>query len=113
MPKQNYMSHSTGDFFGKRSNHKYIKDGLVIHLGNKYKAVKQFKKSKNKWKKELKALKNQNKILYSIAKKSGLRHKLKNIKNIKAKVSKKRSYSSTNYYRDKYYSYSSLSINID
>ena len=113
MPKKKYMPHSTGDFFGNHSNHKSVKDGLVIHLGNKDEAVKQFKKSKNKWKKELKSLKKQNKMLYSIAKKSGLRHKLNNIKNIKAKASNKRSYYSSNYYRDKYYSDSSLSINSD
>ena len=104
MTKQKYMLHITGGFFGKHSNHKSVKDGMVIRLGNKDEAVKQFKKFKNKWKKELKALKKQNKTLYSIFKKSGLRRELKNIKNIKAKVSKKRRCSSRNCSRDKYYS---------
>ena len=107
------MLHKTGDFFGKRSNHKSVKDGLVRHLGNKDETMKQFNKYKNKWKKEMKALKKQNKMMYSTAKKSGLRRELKNIKNIKAKACNERSYSSRNYSRKKYYSDSSLSINID
>ena len=113
MPKQKYMSHRTGDFFGNHSNHKSVKYGLVIHLGNKYEAVKQFKKSKNKWKKELKALKKQNKIMYSISKKSGLRHKLNNIKNIKAKASKKHSNYSSEPSRDELDSDPSLSRDSD
>ena len=40
--------------------------------------MKQYKKSKNKFKKELKDLKKQNQMLYSIYKKSGLHRKLKN-----------------------------------
>ena len=63
MPKQKYMLHLTGDFFGKRSNHKSVKDKLLIHLGNKDEAVKQFKNYKNKRKKNMKALKKQNKVL--------------------------------------------------
>ena len=41
-------------------------------MGSSAGAVKQYKKSKIKWKKELKALRKQNKMLASIAKKSGL-----------------------------------------
>ena len=48
-----------------------------------------------KWKKEVKDLKNQNKMLYSIAKKSGSRHKIKKIKNIRAEASNKTSFSSS------------------
>ena len=39
--------------------------------------MKQYKKSENKWKKELKDLKNQNKTLYKISKKSGSRREVK------------------------------------
>ena len=63
MPKQKYMLHLTGDFFGKRSNHKSVNDKLLIHLVNKDEAVKQFKNYKNKRKKNMKALKKQNKVL--------------------------------------------------
>ena len=56
--------------------------------------MKQYKKSE-KWKKDLKALKKQNKMLYRIPKKSGLRCETKNIKNIRAKASKKGSDSSS------------------
>ena len=66
-----------------------------------------------KWKKELKSLKNQNKIIYSIADKFGLRRELKNIKNIKYKASKKRSNSSSNYYRNDLDYVSSLSGDSD
>ena len=45
--------------------------------------VQQYKKSENKWKKELKALKKQNKILYSISNKYGSRREIKKIKKIK------------------------------
>ena len=51
------------------------------------------------------------KILYSISNKSGLRCELENIKNIRAKDSKKRHDDSSDYSRDNYYSNSSQSIN--
>ena len=50
--------------------------------------MKHYKNSNNKCKKELKALKNQ-KMRYSIAKESGSRREMENIKKIKAKASKK------------------------
>ena len=53
-------------------------------------AVKQYKKSKIKLKKELKDIKKLKNVLFSIAKKSGSRHELNKIKNIKANTSKKR-----------------------
>ena len=45
-------------------------------------AVKNCKKSESKWKKEVKAQKKQNKMLFSIAKKSSSCREPKNIKNI-------------------------------
>ena len=72
-------------------------------------AVKQYKKSENKWKKELKYLKKQNKILYSIANNSVSRCEIKKIKKIKVKASKKRRYDSSDYSRDESYSDFSLS----
>ena len=42
--------------------------------------VQQYKKSENKWKKELKALKKQNKIMYSISNKYGSRREIKKIR---------------------------------
>ena len=76
----------------KRSDQHYIKNGLGGALGNRADAVNQYKNSEHKWKKELKALKNQNKMLYSIAKNFGSRRELKNINNIKAEAYKKRRY---------------------
>ena len=57
--------------------------------------MQQYKNFENKWKKELKAIRKQKKIIYSIAKKSGLRRE---IKKIRAKYSKKTSVSSINYW---------------
>ena len=48
-----------------------------------------------KWNKELKYINNQNKIIYSIAKKSGLRREINNIKKIGGNDSKKGSDSSS------------------
>ena len=73
----------------------------------------KFKNSENKWKKQLKAHKKKNKKLYSIAKKSGSRRELKNIKNIKAKDSNKQGDYSSNCSRDELYSNSSFSSNKD
>ena len=60
----------------KRSDQHYIKNGLGGALGNRADAVNQYKNSEHKWKKELKDIKKQNKIMYRIAKKSSLRHEL-------------------------------------
>ena len=91
------MSHISENFFGKRSNQHSIKDGLGGALDNRAGAVNHYKNYKQKLKKELKAIKNKNKILYGIAKKSGSRRELNKIKNIKANASKKCSNSSSKY----------------
>ena len=41
-----------------RSNQHSVRGGMLGALGNRYDAVKQLKKFKHKWKKELKTLKN-------------------------------------------------------
>ena len=69
--------------------------------------VQQHKNSENKWKKDLKPLNNQNNMLYSIAKKSGSRHDINNIKTINSKASKQTSVSSS----EDWDSDSSLAIN--
>ena len=107
------MLHSSEDYFGKLSNQKTIKDGLVGPLGSRTDAAKQYKNSEHKWRKYLKSLKKQNKMLYSISKKSGSRREMKNIKKIRVKASKKRGDSSSNYCSNKYYSNSSLPNNSD
>ena len=68
---------------------------------------------KKKCKKELKYLKNQNKMLYRISNKSGLCRELKNIKKIKANAPKKHIYSSSNSYISGSDSDSSLSSDSD
>ena len=50
-----------------------IKDGMGGYVTIRDNTVKQYNKSENKWKKELKALKKQNNLLYIISKKYVLR----------------------------------------
>ena len=57
--------------------------------------VQKYNKSENRQKKDLKALKKQNKMIYIMANKSSLRHEIKNIKNISTKTSNKTSVSSS------------------
>ena len=64
-------------------------------------------------KKDLKALKNQNNMLFSITKKSRSRFELKNINNVREKASKKRCDSISNYSSDELDSDSLLSSDID
>ena len=71
---------------------KSIKEGLGGLLGNRYDAINSYKNSEHKWKKDIKALKNKNKMIFSIDMKSISRRELNNIKKIKAKASKKCSY---------------------
>ena len=80
-------------------------------MGIRDDTVKQYKKSKKKFNKELKALKNHNKILYSIANKYGSRSEIKKIKNIQRKASKKVRNSSSGSSSDGSYSDSSLARN--
>ena len=69
MPEQKYMSHSSEECFGK-----CIRNRLVGPMGSRAEDVKQYKKSENKWKKDLKGLKKYNKILHSITNKTGSYH---------------------------------------
>ena len=92
MPERKYMSHSTEDCTGMRTN-RPIKDGMGGPAGSRNHAMQQHKKSENKWKKELKALKKQKK-LYIIAKKSGSRREIQKIKNIRKEDLKDTYYSS-------------------
>ena len=80
MPEKNYMSHSAEECFGKRTNQQTIKDGLGVHIGGRYETVKQYTDPESKWNKGLKYLKKQNKMLYSITKKSVSRREIKKIK---------------------------------
>ena len=97
MPDQNYMSYSAEECFGKDSNHHIIKDVLGVPMGSRAEAVKQYKLSISKRKKELKAPNNQNKILYRISKKSGSRCEIKKIKNIRSEASKEHCNDRSNY----------------
>ena len=88
MPEQKYMLHISEDCMGQRTN-QTIKDEMGILVGSRDDTLKQYHKSDNKWKKELKYHRKQNKILYSITKKSGSRCETSNIKKIRAKFSRK------------------------
>ena len=59
MPERKYMSHSTKDCTVMRTK-RPIKDRIGGPSGISNHAVQQHKKSENKWKTELKALKNLN-----------------------------------------------------
>ena len=72
-----------------------IKYGMGGSVGSRTYTVKQYNKYENKWKKDIKALKKKNNMIYSIANKSGSLRKIKNIKKIRAKASKKVSESSS------------------
>ena len=87
MSDQKYMLHSTEYCFGNISYQKFIRDILGGTMVIMSESVKQYKKSKNQWREQLKALKKQNKMLYILANNSGSRRE---IEKIKAKASKKR-----------------------
>ena len=55
IPERKYMSHSTADCTGQRTNWT-VKDVIGVSVGSRYYTVKQYKKSEKKLKKELKAL---------------------------------------------------------
>ena len=113
IPDQKYMLHSADNLFGKLSDHNSVKDGQVGPMGISYEAMKQWKKSENKWKKDLKAIKKQNNIIYSIAKNNGSRREIKKIQKTKAKAYNKRRYYSSDSFSDKSDSNYSLSRNSD
>ena len=82
MPERKYMSHSTKDCTGVRIK-RSIKDGMCGPIGSRNHAVQQHKKSESKCKKDLKALKKQKNMIYSIAKKSVSLREIKKIKKIR------------------------------
>ena len=82
-------------------------------MGSRAESVKQYKKSEIKWKKELKARKKKNKILFRIANKFGSHRELKNIKKIGPKSAKKRHDDRSDSSSDELDSDSSLSTNGD
>ena len=63
MTEIKYISHSSENFFGKLSEQKSVNDGLGGYLGNRVDAINNHRKSKHKWKKELKDLKRKIKIV--------------------------------------------------
>ena len=83
IPEHKYTSHSTKYFTGLRNKFS-IKDGIGGPIGIRTHDLQQHKKYKNKWRKELKSLKKQNKMLYIIAKKSGSLREINKINNIRA-----------------------------
>ena len=84
MPERKYTLHSAEDCTGLHTN-QLIKDGLGGTMESRTVYLKKYKKSENKWKKEMKALKNQNKMIYSISNKSSLRRDINKIKKIRSK----------------------------
>ena len=107
------MSHRSDNCFGKGFNQHSIKEGLGGTLGNRSDYVKHYIKYKHKWRKDTNYLKNQNKMIYSLSKKSGSHRELKNIKKIKAKASNNHRYSISNSSTSESDSYSYLSSDGD
>ena len=101
------MTHSAEDCVGMCTN-RTIKNGMGGSLVSIDNIVNHYKKYEHKGKKDLKALKKQNNMLYIIAKKYGLCRELNNIKKIQAKPSNKCREYSSNSSIDKLDSYSSL-----
>ena len=64
------MYHRVEKCFGFKQQEDSTKKNVGGSIGKREGAVKPFQKSKNKFKKEMKYLKKQNKIIYSITKKS-------------------------------------------
>ena len=73
-------------------------------LVNRASTVKKYQKSEKKRKRDLEALKKQNKIIFIMAKRSGSHRELEKIKKMHAKESKKHDYSISDSYRSGYYS---------
>ena len=74
MPERNYIPNIAKDCTGVSAN-PTIKDGIGGSVGSRADTMKQYKRSENKLKKYLEALKKRNKILYSIANKYVSRRK--------------------------------------
>ena len=87
MPKRKYTSHSAKDFTGMHTK-RPIKYGMGGPMVIRTNAVQQYTRYENKWNKDMKSFKKQDKMLYSIAKKSGSRREIQKIKNIRKEASK-------------------------
>ena len=98
MFERKYMSHGVDDCTGMRTN-RTIKDVMGGYMGSRSDTVKQYKKSE-KWKRDLKALKKQKKMLYSSAKGSGSPRDIKKIQKIREKDFNKSRHFSSNYSGD-------------
>ena len=96
IPERKYKSYISENWFEKRSNQEYVKENPRERIGNRDDAVKQYHISEKKRKKEMKDLKNQNKVLVSTTKLLGSRLELKKIKKIYTKAYKNHDYSSRN-----------------
>ena len=86
IPEPKYKSHRSENCFGRTYDQESIKEGLGRSLGNRNYVVKKLQKSKNKWKRELRSLKKQDKILYSTAKRSRICRDMKKTKKIYTKA---------------------------
>ena len=82
MPERNYMSHSTEDCTVVCTK-RFIKDGMGGPIESRNNSVQQHNKYENKWNKDMKSFKKQDKMLYSIAKKSGSRREIQKIEEIR------------------------------
>ena len=89
IPKHKYKLHSSETFFGWRSDQESIKEGLWGSLCNRATDVKHYQKYEKERKRDLKYLRKQNNILFSMSKRSGSRCELNKTKKICAKAYKK------------------------
>ena len=57
MPELKWKYHISKNCFGKRSDQKYVKDGLEGPIYNRAASIKNYQKYENKWKRDMKAIK--------------------------------------------------------
>ena len=89
IPDHKYKSNRSEKCFGRRYDQEYTKEGLRGSLNNRSTAVKKCHKYEKKWRRYMKDIKKQNKMLFRMAKHSGSHCELKNIKKIYAKALEK------------------------
>ena len=85
IPDCKWKLHRSKNCFGERSDQASVEDSLGGSLGNITATGRQYHRSENKCKMELKYLKKRNKTVFSIAKCSDIWYELKKINKIYAK----------------------------
>ena len=89
IPDRKFMCHSSEQCFGFFNKKDNIQNNIRGSLGKQDGDVKKFYKAKKNWKRQLRSLENQNKVLYSMINNLGSRKELHNINHISTKGNSK------------------------